>query len=152
MFVRNLAVISQLQQSGDNYLRRLVTRVTSISRAGRLKRQFGEIEQRSLELPRSYRTQLTQLIARECGLQLADEETRADSAEELNTVDACIDRVRSENVQLRMRGIASWIGIVYLETRGAADAENEALHRLVLRVIRLLKESTGQSSARTSEA
>lgn len=150
--MRNLAVISQLQQSGDNYLRRLVTRVSTMSRVVRLKRQFAVIEQRSLELPRSYRTQLTQLIARECGLQLADEETRIDAGDELNSIDACIDRVRSENVQLRMRGIASWIGIVYLETRGAADAENESLHRLVLRVIRLLKESTGQAPARAGEA
>lgn len=123
-----------------------------MSRVVRLKRQFGEIEQRSLELPRSYRSQLSQLIARECGLQLVGDEARVDASDELNSIDACIDRVRSENVQLRMRGIASWIGIVYLETRGAVDAENESLHRLVLRVIRLLKESTGQATARTIEA
>lgn len=145
-------MISQLQRSGDNYLRRLVTRVSTMSRVVRLKRQFGEIEQRSLELPRSYRSQLSQLIARECGLQLVGDEARVDASDELNSIDACIDRVRSENVQLRMRGIASWIGIVYLETRGAVDAENESLHRLVLRVIRLLKESTGQATARTIEA
>lgn len=150
--MRNLALISQLQKSGDNYLRRLVTRVTTLSRAARLKRQFTEIEQRSLELPRSYRTQLTQLIARECALQLGSDESMAEAGDDTRNVDACIDRVRSENVQLRMRGIAIWVGLVYQETRGATDAENESLHRLVLRVIRLLKESTGQSPARTGEA
>lgn len=143
-------MISQMQQSGDNYLRRLVTRISTLSRSARLKRQFGEIEQRSLELPRSYRTQLTQLIARECAMQLGDVEN-ADASEERN-VDACLDRARSENVQLRMRGIATWIGIVYQETRSAADPETESLHRLVLRVIRLLKESTGQKLVRTVEA
>lgn len=143
-------MISQMQQSGDNYLRRLVTRISTLSRSARLKRQFGEIEQRSLELPRSYRTQLTQLIARECAQQLG--EPAVNEIGDERNVDACLDRARSENVQLRMRGIATWIGIVYQETRSAADPETESLHRLVLRVIRLLKESTGQKLARTVEA
>lgn len=148
----NLAVISQLQQSGDNYLRRLVTRVSTLSRSVRLKRQFAEIEQRSLELPRSYRNQLTQFIARECALQMNPLVMSAEGGDEIRTVEASIDRVRSDNVQLRMRGIAIWIGIVYQETRDANDAENEALHRMVLRVIRLLKESTGQKTLRSVEA
>ena len=57
---------SQNQKPGDNYLRRLVTRVTSMGRTARLRCQFSEIEHRSLELPRSYRDQLAELIGREC--------------------------------------------------------------------------------------
>lgn len=134
----------QRQKSGDNhYLRRFVSRVTSMSRTARLRRQFAEVEQRSLELPRSYRTQLAELIQRECtnveqsgdpgsyGMQ-AEGETSASG------LDVGFDRARSDNVQVRMRGLALWLALVYHETRNAAAADSEELHRLLLRLMREL--------------
>lgn len=135
---------SQQQKPGDNYLRRLVTRVTAMSRSVRLRRQLADIEQRSLELPRSYREQLAELIGRECdnidqcpdralyGMQTEDGVTTSG-------LDVGFDRARSDNVQVRMRGLALWIALVYHETRDAQSADAAELHRHVLRIMRELK-------------
>jgi hypothetical protein len=135
----------QRQKSGEaHYLRRFVSRVTSMSRTARLRRQFGEIEQRSLELPRSYRTQLAELIQRECtNVEQADLATYGSQTEgEVTTggLDVGFDRARSENVQVRMRGIAVWLALVYHETqRDRAAADSDELHRMLLRLMRELK-------------
>ena len=57
-------------------------------------------------------------------------------------LDAGLERARSENVQLRMRGIAVWTAIVFHATAGAAAPGAEALHRDVLRLTRQLKPAT----------
>lgn len=135
---------SQHQKSGDNYLRRLVTRVTAMGRHARLRRQLSEIEHRSLELPRSYREQLADLIGRECDnvAQCADPAqygTQIEGGVTQNGLDVGYDRARSDNVQVRMRGLALWIALVYHETRGASAPDIEDLHRQVLRIMRELK-------------
>lgn len=135
---------SPFQKAGDHYIRRLVTRVTSMGRAARLRRQFNEIEQRSLELPRSYREQLAELIGRECNNVEAAADpsaygTQTENGVSTNGLDLGIDRARSDNVQVRMRGIALWIALVYRETRNAEAAESQELHRAILRVMRELK-------------
>ena len=135
---------SQHQKPGDNYLRRLVTRVTAMGRHARLRRQLAEIEHRSLELPRSYREQLADLIGRECDnvAQAADPSQygiQIENGVTQNGLDVGYDRARSDNVQVRMRGLALWIALVYHETRGASAPEVEDLHRHVLRIMRELK-------------
>lgn len=135
---------SPFQKAGDHYIRRLVTRVTSMGRAARLRRQFGEIEQRSLELPRSYREQLAELIGRECdNVEAAADPssygTQTENGVTTNGLDLGFDRARSDNVQVRMRGIALWIALVYHETRNAEAPESQELHRAILRVMRELK-------------
>jgi len=142
--VRDSALISQFQKAGEHYLRRLVTRVTSMGRVARLRRQFGEIEQRSLDLPRSYRDQLAELIRRECdNVEAAPDPslygTQAEDGATTNGLDLGFDRARSDNVQVRMRGIALWIALVYRETRDAEASESQELHRAILRVMRELK-------------
>lgn len=137
-------MISQDQKTGDNYLRRLVTRVTAMSRTVRLRRQLNEIEHRSFELPRSYRQQLAELIGRECDniAQSPDPSTYGTQTEGGVTsggLDVGIDRARSDNVQVRMRGIALWMALVYTETDGASAPESDDLHRQILRVMRELK-------------
>ena len=136
--------MTQSQKPGDNYLRRLVTRVTSLGRAARLRRQFGEIEQRSLELPRSYREQLAELIGRECDNVATSPDaslygTHTDQGVTTGGLDVGFDRARSDNVQVRMRGLALWIALVYHETRNADTPESQDLHRAILRVMRELK-------------
>ena len=135
---------SPFQKAGDHYIRRLVTRVTSMGRAARLRRQFNEIEQRSLELPRSYREQLAELIGRECdNVEAAADPstygTQTENGVTTNGLDLGFDRARSDNVQVRMRGIALWIALVYRETRNAEAPESQELHRAILRVMRELK-------------
>ncbi len=134
----------QRQKSGDNhYLRRIVSRVTSMGRTARLRRQFSDIEQRSLELPRSYREQLAELIQRECThVEQSDNPglygSRTEGETTTSGLDVGFDRARSDNVQVRMRGIALWLALVYQQTRGSSAPEGEELHRLLLRLMREL--------------
>jgi hypothetical protein len=132
------------QKAGDNYIRRLVTRVTGMGRVARLRRQFGEIEQRALELPRSYREQLAELIGRECDNVAAAADPslygiQTENGVTTNGLDLGYDRARSDNVQVRMLGIALWTALVYRETRESAAPESQELHRAILRVMRELK-------------
>jgi hypothetical protein len=132
-------------KSGGNYLRRLVTRVTAMGRNARLRRQLADIEQRCLELPRSYRDQLAELIGRECDNVARSPNpslygTHTEDGVEVGGLEVGLDRARSDNVQVRMRGLALWLALVYHETRNAAPTpENEELHRQVLRIMRELK-------------
>lgn len=135
---------SQHPNSGDNYLRRLVTRVTAMGRSARLRRQLADVEQRSLELPRSYREQLAELIGRECDsiAQSPDPSQYGVQVEDgvaISGLDIGFDRARSDNVQVRMRGLALWIALVYHETHDAHSADGAELHRQVLRIMRELK-------------
>jgi hypothetical protein len=136
--------MSQQQKSGDNYLRRLVTRVTAMSRSARLRRQFTDVEHRSLELPRSYREQLAELIGRECDnvAQCSDPSlygTQTEDGATSSGLDVGYDRARSDNVQVRMRGLALWIALVYHETHDDRSPESDELHRQILRIMRELK-------------
>lgn len=148
----------QRQKSGENqFLRRFVSRVTSMSRTARLRRQFGDIEARSLELPRSYRSQLAELIQRECAnVEQADLATYGAMTEgEVTTggLDVGFDRARSENVQVRMRGIALWLALVFHETRrDRAAAESDELHRLLLRLMRELNVFPSSDESDSSRA
>jgi hypothetical protein len=149
--------MTQSQNPGDNYLRRLVTRVTSLGRAARLRRQFGEIEQRSLELPRSYREQLAELIGRECDNVAAAADpalygAQNDQGITTGGLDVGFDRARSDNVQVRMRGLALWIALVYHETRNADAPESQDLHRAILRVMRELKVFSSRVESGGSQA
>ncbi|MGH8215090.1 MAG: hypothetical protein ACREPZ_05300 [Rhodanobacteraceae bacterium] len=131
-------------KSGGNYLRRLVTRVTAMGRNARLRRQLGEIEQRCLELPRSYRDQLAELIGRECDNVAQSSSpslygTHTEDGVDIGGLEVGLDRARSDNVQVRMRGLALWLALVYHETGSTPTPENEELHRHLLRIMRELK-------------
>lgn len=150
-------MISQYQKSGETYLRRLVARVTSLGRAARLRRQFGEVEQRSLELPRSYRDQLAELIGRECHNVTAAPDpslygAQTDDGVTSSGLDLGFERARSDNVQVRMRGLALWIALVYHETRDATAPECQELHRNILRVMRELKVFSSRTEDNGSQA
>ena len=142
--MRNLSLISLGPKSGEAYLRRLVTRVTNMGRAARLRRQFSEVNQRSLELPHSYREQLAELIGRECDNVAASSDpalygSQIEEGASASGLDIGYDRARSDNVQVRMRGIALWMALAYHETRNAETAEAQDLHRNILRIMRTLR-------------
>lgn len=135
---------SEHPKSGGKYLQRLVTRVAAMGRSARLRRQLAEIEKRSLELPSSYRDQLAELIGRECDnvAQSPDHSmygTQTEDGVTTGGLDVGYDRARSDNVQVRMRGLALWLALVYHETRNVNTPENEELHRHILRIMRELK-------------
>lgn len=131
-----MAVAAQHRKPGDNYLRRLVVRITSMSRIARLKRQFTEVDRRVHDLPRAYHDQFVELIGREC-----DEAARFDDVDRdrHDDLDAALARARSDNVQVRLRGLARWVALVYRETSSGDSTDAAELHRQVLRIMRELK-------------
>ncbi|KAA2286240.1 hypothetical protein [Arenimonas fontis] len=50
-------------------------------------------------------------------------------------------RATDRSVQLRQRGIALWLAVVYHETRQARDPGLQAVHRSVLGILRELRET-----------
>lgn len=115
-----------------------------MGRSARLRRQLVEIEQRSLELPRPYREQLAELIGRECDHVAHSPDpalygSHVENGLAMGGLEVGQERARSDNVQVRMRGIALWLALVYHETSTAASPENEELHRQILRIMRELK-------------
>lgn len=144
-------------KSGGNYLRRLVARVTAMGRSARLRRQLAEIEQRTLELPRSYRDQLAELTGRECDNVARSPDpllygTHTEDGVTVGGLEVGLERARSENVQVRMRGLALWLALVYHETHSAPTPENEELRRQVLRLMRELKVFSSRLESGGSEA
>lgn len=148
--MRNVVLISRYQKSEDTYLRRFVARITRLGRNSRLRHQFGEIEQRSLALPRANRAQLAELIARECDNVAAAPDpalygSRTASGDVTSGLDIGFSRASSENVQVRVRGLALWIALVYQETLDATAPDARELHRNVLHIMRTLKVFSARS-------
>jgi hypothetical protein len=65
-------------------------------------------------------------------------------------MDLGYERARSDNAQVRLRGVALWLAVAYHETREASFPEFEGLHRSVLRVMREIKENAAPRMDGTS--
>ncbi|MGN6730308.1 MAG: hypothetical protein ACTHJG_10805 [Rhodanobacteraceae bacterium] len=135
---------------------RLVTRILALSRAARLQHQFREIEQRTRGLPAPTYTLLAELIGRECAAAGRSESPHLyGSPPDLKPgswgtgMDLGYERARSDNAQVRLRGIALWVAVAYHETREASFPEFEGLHREVLRLMRQVKENAAPQTDRT---
>jgi hypothetical protein len=50
-------------------------------------------------------------------------------------------RVKSDNPQVKLRGIALWLTVAYHETKESKYGEIQNLHRQLMRTLRILKES-----------
>ncbi|HEX6612522.1 MAG TPA: hypothetical protein VF022_01475 [Rhodanobacteraceae bacterium] len=136
---------------------RLVTRILALSRAARLQRQFRDIEQRTRDLPAPACTLLAELIAKECAAAGRLESPQLyGSSPDLKPgswgtgMDLGYERARSDNAQVRLRGVALWLAVAYHETREASFPEFEGLHRSVLRVMREIKENAAPRMDGTS--
>lgn len=55
--------------------------------------------------------------------------------------EVAMERVRSGNQTLMLRGLALWLAVAYHETKDVGYAQIEVLHRRVLRSVRRLRES-----------
>ena len=126
----------------------LVTRIVALSRAARLRRQLREIEQRMRGLPAPSCSLLAELITKECTAAGRSEAPHLyGSPPDLKPgswgtgTDLGYERARSDNAQVRLRGVALWIAVAYHETREASFPEFQGLHREVLRLMRQVKEN-----------
>ncbi len=61
-------------------------------------------------------------------------------------------RARARVPQLRLRGLALWLAIVFHETHHSPHASMQALHREVLGLMGILKGTYGKTSADTANA
>lgn len=128
---------------------RIVTRLLALSRSIQLNRQFREIEKAIAELPLVSRRQLAAIAMREFATAAKCEFPHMYGTPENEQryqpwgsgTDLGYARVKSDNLQLRLRGIALWLTVAYHETKESKYGEIQNLHRHLMRTLRILKES-----------
>ena len=127
---------------------RIVTRIIALSRSIQLNRQFREIEKAIAALPLVSRRQLAAIAMREFATAAKCEFPHlygtVDQGQRYqpwgNGTDLGYARVKSDNPQLVLRGIALWLTVAYHETKESQFGEIRGLHRHLMRTLRVLKE------------
>jgi hypothetical protein len=126
----------------------LVTRLIALSRAVQLRRQFRGIEKALEELQPNARRQLAAIAMREFTNASKSEfpHLYATPPEEKyrpwgSGTDIGLERMRSDSLQVRLRGVALWLTVAYHETKDSPFSEQQELHRQVMRAMRALKDS-----------
>jgi hypothetical protein len=128
---------------------RIVTRLIVLSRSIQLNRQFREIEKSIAELPVVARRQLASLAMKEFAMAAKCEFPHLYGTPESEPryqpwgsgTDLGFSRVKSDNPQVKLRGIALWLTVAYHETKDSKYGEIQELHRHLMRTLRILKES-----------
>jgi len=125
----------------------VVNRILSMTRMMKLGRQLREVESAIYALPAPLARQVAIITTRELDLaQRCDPPWMhgtppEDSGSEWGAgADIGIARVRSDNPQVRMRGIGLWLAVIYHESAESQTPGAHDLHRQVMRVVRQLKE------------
>lgn len=126
----------------------LVTRLIALTRALQLRRQYREITRALEQLPPNVRRQLATIALREFSNASKSEfpHLYATPPEDKyrawgSGTDIGLERLRSENLQVRLRGIALWLAVAYHETKDSPFGEQQELHRQLMRALRSLKET-----------
>lgn len=126
----------------------IVTRLIALSRAMQLRRQFRGVEKALGELQPNARRQLAAIALREFANASKSEfphlyATPPDLKYHAwgSGTEIGLERMRSDSLQVRLRGVALWLTVAYHETKDSPFAEQQELHRQVMRAIRALKDS-----------
>ncbi|SFN57395.1 hypothetical protein [Dokdonella immobilis] len=126
----------------------LITRLIALTRGMQLRRQFKEIEKALEQLNPSARRQLAALAMREFSNAAKSEfpHLYATPPDEKYSpwgsgTSIGFERMKSDSLQVRMRGVALWLTVTFHETKDSPYADQRELHRLVMRTLRTLKES-----------
>ena len=127
-----------------------VTRIVAANRALRLGRQARQIEAVIAALPALLRDPLAAITIKELANAACAEFPHLYGSAPDKTYQAWgegaeigFERARSDNPQVRMRGIALWMAVVYHETKDAEHGAMANLHRQVLRLLRVIKDAAG---------
>jgi hypothetical protein len=125
----------------------IVTRLIALSRAMQLRRQFREINKTLELLPPNARRQLASIALREfasaskCEFPHLYGTPPEDKYRPWGSgTDIGLERLRSDNLQVRLRGVALWLTVTFHETKDSPFGEQQDLHRQVMRSLRTLKE------------
>ncbi len=126
----------------------LITRLIALTRGVQLRRQFKEIEKVLEQLPPNAVRQLAALSMREFSnaAKCAYPHLYATPPEEKYSpwgsgTAIGFERVKSDNLQVRLRGLALWLTVSFHETKDSQFADQRELHRQVMRTLRTLKEA-----------
>ncbi len=126
----------------------LVTRLIALTRSVQLRRQYREINKSLEQLPASARRQLAAIALREFANAAKSEfpHLYATPPEDKyrawgSGTEIGIERMRSDNLQVRLRGIALWLAVAYHETKDSPFGEQQEMHRQLMRAMRALKET-----------
>lgn len=129
-------------------MQQLIWRLVATKRAYQLQREYKEIEKLVEGLTRPARAQLAQLTLKEFSIAAKSEfphlyGTPPDERYSPwgSGTNIGLSRARSDNLPVRMRGIALWLTVGYHETRGATFPALDGVHRSILRMLRTLKET-----------
>ncbi len=125
-----------------------INRIISMSRAAQLGRQLREVEQSMNNMTQPTRVRLAGLVMREI-----DQAARCEFPHLYGTppelryklwgtgTETGIERAKSDNLQVRLRGMALWLAVAYHETREASFNDSQNMHRRIQGIVRKLKES-----------
>ncbi len=125
-----------------------ITRLFALTRAVQLRRQFREVSRLLEELNPQMRRQLGGLALREMAAAAKCEfpHLYGTPPDEKylpwgTGTETGIERLRSDNIQVRLRGSALWLTVAYHETMDSPFGEQQELHRQLIRTLRTLKET-----------
>ena len=135
-------------------MQQLIWRLVATKRAYQLQREFKEIDKLMTELSNVGRQQLASIAVKEFAVAAKSEfphlyGTPPDEryAPWGSGTSIGLSRARSDNPQVRVRGIALWLTVAYHETRGTTLPALDGVHRSLLRSLRWLRESVPQATA-----
>jgi hypothetical protein len=134
----------------------ILTRLIALTRGMQLKRQFKDIEKALEQLAPNARRQLAAIAMREFSAAAKSEfpHLYATPPDEKYApwgagTSIGFERLKSDSLQVRLRGLALWLIVSFHETKDSQYAEQREVHRQVMRMLRTLKESAGATDATT---
>lgn len=128
---------------------KILLRAIALTRSFALKRQFATVDRIVQSLPLMQKRELLQLAQREFAAAASAPVPHLYGSAQVtpyapfgNGTDLALERIKSDNVPLRLRGLALWLAIAYHETRDAQQyKEFAAMHKNIQRCVRTMKES-----------
>ncbi|TLY53619.1 MAG: hypothetical protein E6K53_00370 [Gammaproteobacteria bacterium] len=123
-----------------------VNRLLALGRDFQISRQPGIIERAVASLSLANRVRLESLVQNEmaragwCAYPAANDTAQNDTQWE-EAIETGFTRAQSDNMEVRLRGIALWLAAVLHETRASTHENMEPRRRTALRIVRELKES-----------
>lgn len=119
----------------SEFATRFVNRVRGFARYVVLRRQIAGIARAVDGLNVADRRALIAHTMRELELSLRQ-------SREASTTNAAFARARADNPRVRLVGMGQWIASAFRETEHSPFGEMQELHRQVMRLMRLLRESS----------
>jgi hypothetical protein len=115
---------------------RMMLRVNGLARYMVLRRQLAEVARGVSRLSTADQRALAVHVHREFELS-------ARQSREASTTNAGFARSRSSNARVRLLGMAQWITSAFRETEQAEYPEMTDIHRQIMRLMRILRQTAG---------